>query len=62
MSGGVEGLTATDTTAREIRGLKDIMYWQTNQLSNAYRKQKPNNVKVVVTSDWTTYIQKAVRD
>jgi hypothetical protein len=60
---GTDGLIPTsDTTAREIRSLKDIMYWQTNQLSNAYKKQKPNNVKVVVMSEWNTYIQKAVRD
>lgn len=63
LSHGTAGLAPTsDTTAKEIRGLKDIMYWQTNQLSNAYKKQKPNNVKVVVMSEWNTYIQKAVRD
>lgn len=57
-----EGSSNHDSTAKEIRGLKEVMYWQTGRLSEVYKKQRPNNVRVVVTSDWNTYIQQAVRE
>lgn len=60
-SGSIDA-PVSDSAAREIRGLKEVMYWQTSELSKAYKKQRSNNVKVVVMSDWNTYIQKAVRE
>lgn len=62
VSNGIGANSNNDNTAKEIRGLKEVMYWQTGKLSEVYKKQRPNNVKVVITSDWNTYIQQAVRD
>lgn len=63
----IRGTTAVgapkgDSTAAEVRGLKEVMYWQTGEMTKAFKKQRPNNVRVVVTSDWNTYIQQAVRE
>lgn len=56
------GAPKGDNTAAEVRGLKDVMYWQTGEMTKAIKKQRPSNVRVIIDAGWNTYIQSAVRE
>lgn len=51
-----------DLAAKEIRGVRDMLYWQTSELVKAQKKQRPASVKVNIYGDWKAYIDKAVRE